>query len=572
MKKIYPETVKHLLSRLFGDRYKSLKLRIILLDGFIALVPLIIVVTISYFWFQQILKDDFKRQLQWEMQHSKQSIEIFVEERLAILRFLASSYTYEQLLEKGALASIFSKLKREFPGLVDIGVIDADGVQKSYFGPYRLQGADYSDQHWFNEIVIRSSFVSDVFMGFRKIPHFAIAVKKDVPQDGTFWVMRLTIDVETLRKYASRVNMREKDDVFIINHKGTLQTPSRFHGDILNTYQENLLIPKENIIIKEMSISQEGCDICGYAYIQNTPWILVAIIRSTPYEKIPRIIRNELFIITVASIMISLIVTTALVQTVVDRIKKADREREEAIAKSEHASKMASIGRLAAGIAHEINNPLAIINEKAGLMKDILQANGELGQKKGKFSDLIDGIFNSVSRCRSITHRLLGFSRRIEVSETFDLNDSIKEVIGFIQNETVFRNITIDLGLYKESLKVKSSKGQLQQVFLNIINNAVDAVDEGGMIKITTRVKDENTVQVIISDNGTGIPKDKLKHIFEPFYTTKEKGKGTGLGLSISYGIIQRLGGTILVESELSKGTTFTVEIPKKNERALGGS
>ena len=113
MKKIYPETVKHLLSRLFGDRYKSLKLRIILLDGFIALVPLIIVVTISYFWFQQILKDDFKRQLQWEMQHSKQSIEIFVEERLAILRFLASSYTYEQLLEKGALASIFSKLKMQ---------------------------------------------------------------------------------------------------------------------------------------------------------------------------------------------------------------------------------------------------------------------------------------------------------------------------------------------------------------------------------------------------------------------------------------------------------------------------
>lgn len=571
MKKFYPDFLRGFFTT-SGDRYKSLKLRIILLDGLLALVPLIIVITISYFWFQHILRDDFKHQLQWEIQNSKQSIENFLEERLAIMNFVASSYTYEQLSEKGALTSIFSKLKREFPGLVDMGVIDADGIQKSYVGPYHLQGADYSGQNWFNEIVIRPSFVSDVFMGFRKIPHFAIAIKKDIPEEGTFWVMRLTIDIETLQKYVSTINIREDDDIFIVNHKGVLQTPSRSHGNVLEKYQGKIFILEESITIKEMNLPDNSCDICGYANIKNTPWILLAVIRSTPYEKIPHIIRNELFIITIASIIISLLVTTALVQTVVNRIQKADKEREEAIAKSEHASKMASIGRLAAGIAHEINNPLAIINEKSGLMKDILEANGDLSQKSGKFLDLIDKIFQNVSRCRSIIHRLLGFSRRIEVTEAFDLNDSIKEVIGFIQNETIFRNIKIDLDLYKDSLKVKSARGQLQQVLLNIMNNAIDAVEEHGIIKIVTTVKDKNTVQVVISDNGQGIPKDKLKHIFEPFYTTKEKGKGTGLGLSISYGIMQRLGGTIFVESEINKGTTFIVEIPKSNKEALGGS
>ena len=113
-----------------------------------------------------------------------------------------------------------------------------------------------------------------------------------------------------------------------------------------------------------------------------------------------------------------------------------------------------------------------------------------------------------------------------------------------------------------------TDKGQIQQVFLNIINNAIDAVEKGGLIEVSSSVKDERFVRVSIKDNGSGIPKDKLKHIFEPFYTTKENGKGTGLGLSISYGIMQRLGGTILVESEIKKGTSFIIEIPIETEAA----
>ena len=555
-----PEDLFGILSK---DRYKSLKIRIVLLDAVLSMIPLIIVVTVSYFWFQSILKDDYRNQLRWQMENTKQSIEFFVEEKLSGLRFLSSAYSYEQLSDEKTLAGIFSKFKKEYIGLVDIGVIDSNGFQKSYVGPYRLQGKDYSNQDWFNAVVIRSSYVSEVFMGYRQLPHFAIAVKKEVPEKGTFWILRATIDMQTLQKYASAINLRGNDDAFIITKEGILQTPSRFHGNVLEKFSLPITLSQESIFLQDLTLPDNSPAIFGYTSIIDSPWILVTIIKSNPYLKIPNIFKNELFIITVLSIIFSIFVTIALAQTVVNRIKKTDQELEQAIESTEHASKLASIGRLAAGVAHEINNPLAIINEKAGLMKDILETSADPPANKDRFLILLNGIFESVNRCRTITHRLLGFSRRIDVShDAINLNDAIKEVMGFLEKEILYRNITLTLNLKEDLPQVVTDKGQIQQVFLNIINNAVDAVDEGGRIEISSDRKDDKTVRVLIKDNGVGIPKEKLKHIFEPFYTTKEKGKGTGLGLSISYGIMQRIGGTMLVESEVHKGTTFIIELP----------
>ncbi len=260
--------------------------------------------------------------------------------------------------------------------------------------------------------------------------------------------------------------------------------------------------------------------------------------------------------------------------TVVGRVRSfrdiTERKRaENALRESEQlllqAHKMEAIGRLAAGVAHEINNPLAVINENAGLMKDLLEFSEDIEQIKEKFFGTLDVIFESVNRCRTITHRLLGFARRTDISyAVIDVNDAVREVIGFLEKEILYKNIHLKMNLKEDLPSVVSDKGQLQQVILNIINNAIDAVEKGGFIEIITDIKDENAVRVSVRDSGHGIPEDIIKHIFEPFFTTKEKGKGTGLGLSISYGIIRKMGGTILVESKDGNGTTFIVELPQK--------
>jgi two-component system NtrC family sensor kinase len=263
------------------------------------------------------------------------------------------------------------------------------------------------------------------------------------------------------------------------------------------------------------------------------------------------------------STVLIVFVVWALTGVLVRRIREADDKRAAAFREVEHAHKLSSIGRLAAGVAHEINNPLAIINEKAGLMNDLMEhGNDEI--IRAKFPELVASVLQSVSRCRTITHRLLGFARRMEVQvEPLDVNEIVREVLGFLEKESLYRNISLELNLDDDLPRISSDRGQLQQVFLNIINNAIAAVDNGGRVQITTRSVDLDTVAVLITDNGVGMSDEVLSHIFEPFFTTKGA-EGTGLGLAITYGIVQKLGGRIAVASEEGKGSTFTIELPKR--------
>jgi two-component system NtrC family sensor kinase len=546
------------------DRYTSLKTRIFLLIGSLVCIPIVIITVISYVWLQSALKEDFNNQLRGNIESTRQSIDFFIEERISALRFLASSNSFGQLSDDKYLNDIFIKFKREFGELVDLGLIDSNGVQFTYSGPYDLKGKRYSNQDWFNAVAVRGVYVSDVFMGYRKIPHFAIAVKKELPEKGTFCILRATIDMATLNRSISTFNLKSKDDAFIINGDGILQTQSRFHGNVLEKVNIDVPHAKDAVSLHELRQNDGTPFIFGFTTIRNSPWIMGVTVTSTAQSKLLGLLTSDITAIYLALVLMVLgtIANMKITATVVNWIREAELEREEAIVQTHHTGRLASIGRLAAGVAHEINNPLAIINEKAGLMKDLMLMSKEPPDKE-KFLGLIKAISDSVNRCRTITHRLLGFARRMDVQhEEIDLNDTIREVIEFLDKEVLYRNIKLDTHLKEDLPRIVSDKGQLQQVFLNLINNAIDAVPDGGVIAVSTEVKGRDMVRVTIMDNGQGIPKDTIKNIFEPFYTTKGKGKGTGLGLSISYGIIKRLGGDISVESEVGEGSTFYVELP----------
>jgi len=544
------------------SRYRKLWFWVMAVTVLVAVTPLVILTFVNYFQYQRALKHEVSNRVNRMTSLTKRSIEFFLEERRSALIFITKERTYDELSDPQKLGVVYHNLKEILGGIVDLGFIDAEGKQLAYIGPYDLEGKDYSEQDWFHEVKLRGHYVSDVFMGYRDFPHFVIAVSA-VGKGGKTYVLRCTIDSNTLEQQIMSLNLEPPSEVFIINRNGTLQTPSVSYGKLLE---------KAEIEVPSYSDTWEVTDtydekghhlIKGYAYIDQSPFILLIIKHLPSSMESWFALRKSLWAILIVSTVVIVLITMGSSYYMVSRIRVADRQRAQVLHNVEYTNKMASIGRLSAGVAHEINNPLAIINEKAGMMKDLLSLSDDF-PKKQKSMDLVNSILASVERCVRITQRLLGFAKHIDVRvEKIDLDQLVNEVINFLEHEARYKNIELQMEMEDNLPAVTSDRGQLQQVLLNIVNNSLNALaetDKEGTVKISIRSKGKDKVAITITDNGPGIAPEHLKHIFEPFYTTRNQ--GTGLGLSITYGIVNKLGGDIDVDSTPGKGTSFTVTLP----------
>jgi len=544
------------------ERYRLLRRNMIILMILVTIVPLFFMAVVNYHQYQTSMKEEIVNPLRLLVNKTKHSFELFLAERLSAVSFIASAYSFDELADQNALARIFGVMRQEFKGFVDLGLIDASGAQVSYAGPYDLKGKNYAEQSWFHEVQVRGTYVSDVFMGYRKFPHVVIAVQHRV-DSGRCWILRATIDTERFNDLISSMGSDPKSDAFLLNKDGVFQTPSKSYGGVL----DNFPMPLPPVSYEANVVSRKdprGGDVfLAYTYFVHSPYILAVVKQRGEVLKAWYALKTELFFLFLASVLVIFMVVFKLTDLLVKRMRESDEKREAAFREMEHSHKLSSIGRLAAGVAHEINNPMAIINEKAGLMQDLIEYGSSFPEKE-KFLALVSAILQSVHRCRSITHRLLGFARRMEVQiEVLDLNEVLRETLLFLEKEALYRNIEVRLQMAEDLSRIASDRGQLQQVFLNLLNNAFAAVEHAGTISITTWEKDIDTVAVSIQDNGCGMSQEVLKHVFEPFFTTK-KGTGTGLGLPITHGIVKKLGGSIEVQSKEKQGTTFTVYLPKK--------
>jgi signal transduction histidine kinase len=224
------------------------------------------------------------------------------------------------------------------------------------------------------------------------------------------------------------------------------------------------------------------------------------------------------------------------------------------------SEKLASLGQLAAGVAHELNNPLGTIL----LYSDILLK--DVGPESPYRADL-EVIVNETKRCKGIVAALLEFARQNQVvAQPVDLNPLIRNVVEMSRVQYESRSIQIQLDLDPGLPTIQADQAQLQQVIVNLIENARDAMQSGGTVSIRTRNGPIGMVTLEVSDNGMGIAPENLSKLFTPFFTTKPIGIGTGLGLAIIYGIIKLHRGQINVRSELEKGTTFTINLPVKHQ------
>ncbi|MEJ5352368.1 MAG: ATP-binding protein [Melioribacteraceae bacterium] len=225
-------------------------------------------------------------------------------------------------------------------------------------------------------------------------------------------------------------------------------------------------------------------------------------------------------------------------------------------AQIDQSEKLAVIGQLAAGVAHEIGNPLASISS----LVQILQRKSQ----DPFITEQLSYIKENIDRISKIVRELVDFSRPPSYERAMhDVTDIIKTALGIVKYDKRVRNVKFDTDLKKSLPQINVAADQLLQVFVNILINALDAIEGNGIITVKSNY-DEEYIYVDITDNGCGMDEKTMEKIFDPFFTTKEVGKGTGLGLSVSYGIIKQYNGEILVKSKLNEGSTFTVKIPIK--------
>jgi len=552
----------------------------------VSFTPLILLAALMGYYFETSYRGKVMEHLHELVEKHQQHINSFLDEKLSYIKVLADSYTYEELTDEAFLQNKLVILQNAYSGVfVDLGVVNSTGVQISYAGNLKLLNADYSNAEWFREAMKRDYYLTDVSLGLRRTPHFIICVKKK--HDGTEWLLRATIDFVAFNSLVEEIHIGETGSALIVNGAGELQTATRTElmsnmaGLLSRTsWAANGAAPGTGPVVSSIAevktFSSGSNAVSGIVRSQNRNIIFILMPlksgdwtlayqqdQDDAFSEInhARVIAMVIFIFgCLAIVLVALLIS----HRVVGQIEKADLEKEMMNEQVIVAGKLASIGELAAGIAHEINNPVAIMVEEAGWMEDLLDEEDlQKSQNVDEFRRSLKQINLQGVRCKEITHKLLSFARKTDpLHHKIQVNDTISEILGICEERSKFENIRIQTELDEGLPLISASPSELQQVFINLVNNAIDAIGTGGgLLEISSRVEGDSVV-VDVSDTGHGISKDVMARMFDPFFTTKPVGKGTGLGLSICYGIIKKLGGNLTVDSTVGLGTTFHVYIP----------
>jgi len=555
------------------DRYATMRRLILASMIVVPLILFIVIMGIGYYYFTMSIETSTISSMKRIVEDHRHMIDSFLSEREADLEFILRSYRYEELTDTENLARVFERLQKKSNAFVDLGVFNEKGIHVAYQGPFRLTGKVYQESPWFNEVMRKGYYISDIFLGYRRIPHFVIALMRE--DDGRKWVIRATIDTYMFNDMVKKVRIGKTGEAYILNADGIFQTERRSGGNLMGKDPDRAEYPTQHSGIETFIKKDARGDKYLYAttWLKDKRWFL--IVRQEKADAFKALRSAGYLIALIMVIGGAALVGIAFYETgrIVRRMERIDTEKEELGQQLVRASRLAEIGEMATGIAHEINNPLQVMKSEQTLIDVILEDLKEKGEIKEsedlkEIEDSMAQIKLQIDRCSKITHAVLKFGRESEVISTdIDLGNFIPEVISMVENKATVEGITITQEISEDIPPIQGDPGQLQQVLINLFNNAIAAIverhgSEGGELDIRAGLKNDGKVQVSVKDNGSGISPENLKKVFSPFFTTKPVGKGTGLGLSVCYGIIDNMGGVMEVSSQKGDGTKFTIDLP----------
>jgi two-component system NtrC family sensor kinase len=527
----------------------------------VAVVPLLCLGTLLFVYYDSAYREKTRALLGEQVLRNAQSIDAFLDEKMANLRQQAALGNPEELSDPALLRDRLLGLQNSYQGVfTGLELIDAEGRTISRAGSGAAV-ADHSGEAWFEQAINSPQHVS----GFGSRPaNVFLSVRVTSPQG--LWLLRARLDPRLAEDKSRAFHPGGRGGAFILDRDGN--APAEAGERTVPQATQRLLagqvFPEGRPVVVEAVDASGELQWYACAPLRFAGGVLV--FHQPRTELLQTLNKARMLALAIALLGCIGIVATALAMArrTEARLRKADFLQQQMQRQVVEAGKLAAIGELAAGIAHEINNPLAIMMENAGWIQDLLTSDDpDSEENKAEIISSLQTIATQGHRCREITHKLLGFARKTDTtSRVVQVNLMLEDIAGFARQKARYRGVEITLALDPEVGEVEGSPTEVQQIILNLVNNAIDATekDKGQVLLRSMREKDGVVIEV--ADNGQGIPPDILPRIFEPFFTTKPAGQGTGLGLAICRDILARMNGSINVDSAPGRGATFRVRLP----------
>jgi len=566
-------------------KYEVLKRNFIFLFLVLSLVPLFTVSLISYFSFKNSLHNTISTHLfeiaknkgialqKWLFERHTDA-EVFAQSPTIVESVTAVRNPKNDFITKEKYSFIAIKylrlVKNKYDCYDEIFILDKNG--QMIITTEKIENIEVN-RDYFREAIKGRTFNTDIYLSpLIHRPTMIVAAPVRNSREEIIGVLVERIKLDAINKLMRDIEIGKTGESYLLNKEGYFLTESKFEPGY--TLKKKISTKGTQECKKGKSgvgeyLDYRGKNVLGaYFFIPEMEWsLMVEQDSSEAFQEIQHL-KNIIFVIGLITIIVIVAFTLLVSGKIVKILKKYDQQFKKQQKQIIRAEKLAAMGQLAAGLAHEINNPLGGISN---CLKLISTKINKPNPKPKDFKDSIKYLRTSeqeLNRCIRIVRNFLSFSKRPNLNPILsNINTVILELIALIEPQATVQNIMISKELKSDLPQVKVDTQQLHQALMNIILNSLEAMPQGGKLKVRSRYDQrDEAIKIEITDTGYGIPEENLPYLFEPFFSSKPEGKGIGLGLSIVYEVIDEHNGSIEVESEVDKGTTFIIKLPIHKE------